>query len=173
MVLVSAPCLLAYVLVCMVVDDFCDQGEQVSEKKEKTPSSGGQKRNWLRVYETVPCQVLNAYGPSKYFRLEDSGVWKHMNCELKSGALFMTELCDQSHERRGVGINRWLQVLNEYMNHLVSPRGRKQNEFVLKESICKELYGDIAKYHDSVKVLLAPKKAMHCKQYRFFIVPIH
>ena len=163
MVLVSAPCLIVYVLVCMVLDDFGPQGDKVSEQKDKTPLPVGQKRNWLRVYETVPCQVLNAYGPSKYFRLEDNGVWKHMNCALKSGAPYMTELCDQSAERRGVGINRWLQVLNEYMNHQVSARSRKQNDFVLKPSICKELYEDIAKYHASVKVLLAPKKAILIK----------
>ena len=159
MVVVSVPCLFVYVLVCMVVDDCGPQGEQVPVQKEKIPLPVGQKRKWLRVYETVPCQVLNGYGASKYFRLEDEGVWKHMNYALQTGAQWMTELCDESHERRGVGINRWLQVLNEYMNHQVSARGRKQNEFVLKPSICKELYDDIDKYHASVKVLLAPKKA--------------
>ena len=162
MVVVSVPCLFVYVLVCMVVDDFAPSGEKPAQP-EKVSLPVGQKRKWLRVYETVPSQVLNGYGASKYFRLEDEGVWKHMNYALKTGAQYMIELCDESPERRGVGINRWLQVLNEYMNHQISTRGRKHNEFVLNPSIFKEVYEDIDKYHASVKALLATKKASRFK----------
>jgi hypothetical protein len=49
------------------------------------------------------------------------------------------------------------------MNHQVSTRGRKHNEFVLNPSIFKEVYEDIDKYHGSVKALLAPKKASRIK----------
>ena len=103
--------------------------------------------------------MLNAYGPCKFFRLDEGDVWKHMNAELKTGAQYMTELCDESTERRGIGINRWLQVLDTYMAHQLSEEGKKQNAFVMKEEVYTEFYAELQLYHPSVQFLLAPKKA--------------
>ena len=51
----------------MVLDDFAlasqgQAGPAVSVEKPKDPK----KREWLRVYETAPAQLLNVYGPSKF-----------------------------------------------------------------------------------------------------------
>ena len=34
----------------------------------------GTKRNWLRVYETLPCQLLNGYGQAKYVKISDKEI---------------------------------------------------------------------------------------------------
>ena len=45
----------------------------------------------------------------------------------------MTELCSGEEERRGAGINRFLQVLVEYLKYQKTDGMKKQNQFILKE----------------------------------------
>ena len=39
--------------------------------------------------------------------VEYDELWGHFEKPEKTGAAYMTELCENSNERRGVGINRW------------------------------------------------------------------
>ena len=41
------------------------------EKREQ-----GHKREWLQVFETLPPQMLNAYGPAKFAKMSDESVWQ-------------------------------------------------------------------------------------------------
>ena len=114
-------------------------GEGVSAKRKAAEQ--GQREN-LRVYETLPATLLNAYGMAGFTQMEPEKVWEDMNKPLKTGAKYMTELCSAENERRGVGINRFLQVLVEYLKYQKTDRMMKQNEFILKPEIYEQLYKD-------------------------------
>ena len=45
----------------------------------------------------------------------------------------MTELCSGEEERRGAGINHFLQVLVEYLKYQKTDGMKNQNQFILKE----------------------------------------
>ena len=101
-------------------------GSEVSLKRKA--EGEGQREN-LRVYETMPSQLLNAYGMAGFAKMDKEKVWEELNKPLKTGAKYMTELCSAEEERRGVGINRFLQVLVEYLKYQKTDQMRKQNEF--------------------------------------------
>ena len=109
--------------------------------KRKAEEQG--TRENLRVYETMPAQMLNAYGMAGFAKMDQEKVWEALNKPLKTGAKYMTELCSAEEERRGVGINRFLQVLVEYMKYQKTERVRKHNEFILKAEINTQLYKEI------------------------------
>ena len=71
--------------------------ESVSLKR-KSPEQG--QRENLRVYETMPPQMLNSYGMAGFASMTHEKVWDELNKPLKTGAKYMTEL-----EPRVVGIN--------------------------------------------------------------------
>jgi len=81
----------------------------------------GEKRPWLKAFETAPVQMLNAYGEAKYARLGNPEVWKNMTKPLKSGAEYMTEFASKEVERRGIAANRWL---HSYSFSITSSRPR-------------------------------------------------
>ena len=62
-------------------------------------------REYLRVYETLPCQMLNAYGSAKHPRLSDGKVWSALGEKQESGALWTTEYASENAERRGVALS--------------------------------------------------------------------
>ena len=78
-----------------------------------------------------------------FAQMEQEKVWEDMNKPLKTGAKYMTELCSADPRRRGVGINRFLQVLVEYLKYQKTDRMMKQNEFILKPEIYEQLYKDL------------------------------
>ena len=134
----------------------------MAEKKHKRDGvldSGGSKRKWLKVFETPPVTMLNAYGEAKYAKMSDPSVWEHLSKPLKSGAEYMTELCSMEAERRGVGINRFLHALISYCEHQLDGDIRKRNEVVLEPTKCRELYEEIAELLPAMKYCLAPRKA--------------
>ena len=88
--------------------------EGVSSKRKAVEQG---QRESLRVYETLPSQLLNAYGMAAFAQMEQEKVWEDLNKPLKTGAKYMTELCSPEDERRGTGINRFLQVLVEYLEY--------------------------------------------------------
>ena len=120
--------------------------------------SGGTQRKWLKVFETPPVQMLNAYGEAKYAKMSDPSVWEQLSKPLKSGAEYMTELCSTDPERRGVGINRFLHALISYCEHQNDTEVRKRNGLVLEATKCKELYEEIDLILPSLKYCLAPRK---------------
>ena len=73
----------------------------------------GERRPFLRVYETAPAQMLNAYGVSKVVTMPDSAVWDALVEPLSTGARYGTELASETPERRGVGLNRACHALLE------------------------------------------------------------
>ena len=86
----------------------------VSERR-KVQEEG--QREYLLVYETLPSQLLNAYGMAGYHTMAAPKVWEALNRPLKTRAKYGIELCSAEEERRSVGINRALQVLVEYLKH--------------------------------------------------------
>ena len=70
----------------------------------------GVKRPWLKVFETAPVQMLNAYGEAKYARFGNPDLWRNMTKPLKSGAEYLTVFASSEAERRGAAANRWLHA---------------------------------------------------------------
>ena len=144
-------------------DDFGSLGAAVlttpcAPKKQKVFEEGGSERPWLKVYETLPPQLLNAYGEAAYNRKTDEKVWESFAKPQKSGAKYMTELCSDEKERRGIGINRFLHAVISYCEYQQEDKVRKQNAMVLQEIKCKELYAEIDSILPSLKYCLAPRK---------------
>ena len=118
----------------------------------------GIPRVWLKIFETAPVQMLNAYGIAKHVTMDDKQVWDCMKQPLKSGGLYMTEYASAAEERRGIAINRWLKSVLDYLEYQLSEKGMKTNAFVMKEAVYKEFYDEINKILPSVRYCLAPKK---------------
>ena len=126
-----------------------------------TPVKGGtqgEKRPWLKVFETPPAQLLNAYGRAKYTKTPDKDMWVHMSQPLKSGAAYMSELCSDQAERRGIGLNRWLHAMVSYCQYQKTSEARSQNQFIMKEALLNEVYDEIDRILPSLEYCLAPKK---------------
>ena len=51
-------------------------------------------------------------------------MWQHLNRPLKTGARYMTELAASDAERRGVGLNRYLQILVDFCQYQTMPEIR-------------------------------------------------
>ena len=137
--------------------DSADKGGAGVSLKRKATEQG--ERESLRVYETMPAQLLNGYGMAAFWTMNPEKVWEEFNKPLKTGAKYMTELCSAEPERRGVGINRFLQVLVEYLKYQKSENMRKQNEIILKDDIYAQLYKEIETIYESATYCLAGKKA--------------
>ena len=143
----------------VVVTDFSDI-VAVSDHPV-TPLKGerqGEKRPWLKVFETPPAQLLNAYGRAKYTKVPDKDMWVHMSQPLKSGAAYMSELCSDQAERRGIGLNRWLHAMVSYCQYQLTTEARAQNQFIINETRLQELYAEIDRILPSLEYCLAPKK---------------
>ena len=66
------------------------KGDGQPAAKGARQDSGG-PRSYLKCFETLGPQMLNAYGEAKYAKMADEDIWKHMSKEQKSGAMWMTE----------------------------------------------------------------------------------
>ena len=141
------------------MDDFGPMNTpQKSDRKRMRADEQGAEREWLRVYETGPAQMLNAYGQAKHVKLTDPVVWDAVSKPLKSGAKYMTEYASQSKERRGIAANRWLKSLLDYLEYQETEKGRKQNKVIMKEAMYEEFYEEIGRIKPAVAYCLAPKK---------------
>ena len=118
----------------------------------------GEERVFLKVFETLPAQLLNVYGPSAYVDKSDEEVWRQFNTPLKSGAKYMTELCSKEAERRGVGINRFVACVLEFIKYQEKENTKKQNKFLLQEEMYTQLYSEIDKIKGPLEYVLAPQK---------------
>ena len=137
-------------------DDFAEEGPPTSASMPQVPQ--GNKRPWLKVFETMPPQMLNAYGPAKFAKMTDSDVWQHLSTPLKSGAQYMSELCSKEDERRGIGLNRWLHAAKVFCEYQNEPGTKKANEALLVATKCTQLYEEIARILPSLEYCLAPQK---------------
>ena len=134
-------------------------GSRKRGRDRKRSRSRGQAREYLKVYETMPAQMLNAYHENNMARSTDKKLWLEMKKELKSGAKYMSELCDQRAERRGVGANRWLYAMVEFCRYQKRPEVKSENEKIMAPVMFKRLYDEIVKMLPHLEVCLAPKKA--------------
>lgn len=116
------------------------------------------EREWLKVFETLPSQLLNVYGRAAYVDMEDSAVWKELNKPLKSGAKYMSELVSPDDERKGIGLNRWLQVAVAYVEYQKEEKVKLRNQAILKEKMFEEVYNEVERVLPSLKFCLASKK---------------
>ena len=57
----------------------------------------------------------------------------------------MTELCDESEERRGVGINRWSCALRDFCAYQRKDSVQKANKQMLHPDVYAQLYAEIDK----------------------------
>ena len=89
----------------------------VLDPKGKKRKADGIQREYLKVFETLPPQLLNAYGQAAYTKQSDEEVWRQLCVPQKSGAKYMTELCSKELERRGIGINRFIHAVVEYIKY--------------------------------------------------------
>ena len=127
-------------------------------KGKRPREEEGSEREYLKIFETLPCQLLNAYGMAKYPKISDEKVWAGLCEPLKTGAKFMTEYASQDPARRGVAINRWLQPLIEFCKYQKSDMVRKQNAYIMQEKVKDELYQEIDRILPALEFCLAPKK---------------
>ena len=147
-----------------MTDDFGNiQGNdsQTPGKSGIAPSgsaASSEKRKWLKVFETLPPQLLCAYGEAKFAKMADEEVWKNFSQPLKSGAMYMTELCSKETERRGIGVNRWLKADLDFCVYQLDENVKKQNQALLDATKFKELYAEIDRIKSSLEYCLAPKK---------------
>ena len=76
--------------------DFSDGSQGMpATKKPKREGQTGEPQPWLRVFETCPAQLLNAYGMSKIATMPDDKVWEALTKPLSTGAMYGTELASQ------------------------------------------------------------------------------
>jgi len=137
-------------------DTIAGDGGVSDPKKRKIET--GNSREYLRVYETLPPQLLNAYGMAAYSKMPLEKVWDQLNKPQKTGAKYLTELCSSEVERRSVGINRFLQVLVEYLKYQKSDIIKKQNEFIMKPDVYDQVYKEIDYIYEAAVYCLAGKK---------------
>ena len=147
-----------------MADDFGSlESYEQGQKRQRMQETQGSQRVYLKVYETLPCQLLNAYGMAKYPKLSDSAAWAAMCEPLKSGANFMTEYASPQAERRGVAVNRWLQCVLEFCQYQKMTEVQKQNTLIMQEKIRQELYDEIERILPALEYCLAPRKAFEKK----------
>ena len=151
-----------------VANDFSSlpmtQSSERATKRMKTGSGDmGEMRSYLRVFETLPVQCLNAYGEHKMSKMSEKALWEHFCKPLKSGACWMTELCDQTAERRGIGLNRWLLAVKEYCDMQRRAQRRSENEYIMKAELVADLYKEIDWIYPALEYCLAPKKVSERK----------
>ena len=118
----------------------------------------GEDRVYIKVFEQLPAQLLNVYGTSAYVDQSDDEVWKRLCEPLKSGAKYMTEMCSREAERRGVGINRFVAAVLEWIKYQLKETTKKHNAFLLKEAMYKGLYDEIETIQEPLEYILAPQK---------------
>ena len=71
--------------------------------------------------------------------------------------MYMTEFASPETERRGIATNSFGHAALGYLNHQMSVEGKKQNEFIMKPKLFKELYTETDGILPSVKYCLAPR----------------
>jgi hypothetical protein len=137
---------------------ICDDSAAVPKSMKRKAEEQGQARPWLKVFETVPPQLLNAYGEAKFGKLDDADVWGHLSQPLKSGAMYCSELCSPETERRGIGTNRWLHAMLCYCKYQVDPKIQNQNKMIIQTEKYDQFYAELERITPSLEYCLAPKK---------------
>ena len=80
--------------------DFDDEppSTQVSQPATKRAKvESGEPRIWLKIFETAPAQLLNAYGQGSFVQLPDEKVWTALVKPLSTGAKYGTEMASEAY----------------------------------------------------------------------------
>ena len=117
----------------------------------------GTKREYEKVLEPLPLQMLNPHGPAKYAKMADKDVWGALNQTWKSGAVSMTELTSWTLDRRGVGVHRWLHAMKLFCEYQKVPHIRTQNEALLRPGMVTGVYDEIELILPALQYCFAPK----------------
>ena len=152
-----------HVFASVVADDFVSLGAAKRPAAAAGIHDKGEKRKYLKVYEHLPSQWLSVYGEAEYHKASDPTVWNHMVEPQKSGAAWASEWCDADDNRRGTATNRWIMAVKTRLETELDPERKRQNEFVLNDVVCKQLYEEIDKIMPSLIYCLAPKKEFEKK----------
>ena len=84
--------------------DFDDgASSQGGPTKRQRREADGEPRAFLRVFETAPAQMLNAFGQGQFVYLSDEKMWHALCQALPTGAKYGTELADQEYMNCSVG----------------------------------------------------------------------
>ena len=148
----------------MTLTDFhllADKGaaDKGAEKKRKLAEDKGSTRTYLKVFETLPAMLLNAYGEARYTGMSDAAVWAQLVKPLNSGAEWMTEFAAKEAERRGVGFNRWALSIKVFLEYQNKAEVKLYNEFVMKPELFKAFYEELERILPSITYCLPPRKA--------------
>jgi len=84
-------------------DDVASPSHGGPSKRQKREAEGEQ-RAYLRVFETAPAQMLNAFGQGQFVYLSDEKMWHALCQPLPTGAKYGTELADQEYLRKSLVI---------------------------------------------------------------------
>ena len=99
---------------------------------------------------------MNAYGRGKWDEMPSHELWGLCNVAQKTGAIYATELCSDSEERRGVGINRWLQSQIQFAEYCKAEKTTL--EICMKPDVVNKLFKEIDALLPAMKAIMAPKK---------------
>ena len=107
--------------------------------KRKGEGQGEEKRKYLKSWELLPAQLLNVYGRAAYHHMEYDELWANFKKPLKTGGAYMTELCDDTVERRSIGINRWACAMRDFCKYQRREEVKKENKKLMQEEIRKNV----------------------------------
>jgi hypothetical protein len=142
----------------MVNADFDGLVLPEAKKAKHAKDKNGELRSFLKVWETLPAQLLNCYGEAEYVNNTDEAVWNAFSEPTKTGAMWMTELCSAEPERRGVGINRFLLSMVKYCKYQQTEKAKVQNKAIMKPEVCDNFYKEIDDMIPAFTYCLAEKK---------------
>ena len=63
------------------------RGKGGKGKRKSELDEGGPARKYLKPYETLPVQLLNAYTAARWVDMSDHDVWDQVRKPLRSGAM--------------------------------------------------------------------------------------
>ena len=75
--------------------DFDDDALAAQPALKKAKGDSGEPRIWLKIFETCPAQLSNAYGMSQVVTLPDDKAWAALSKRLATGAIYDTQLASQ------------------------------------------------------------------------------
>ena len=82
--------------------DYETPTTQGGPAKRQKREAEGEQRAYLRVFETAPAQMLNAFGQGQFVYLSDEKMWHALCQALPTGAKYGTELADQEYMNSSV-----------------------------------------------------------------------
>ena len=107
-----------------------------SSRESLSSAASTTKRQKLRHYDLLPCQLLNPMGISGIESADLGKLWKFMGNGNK-GAMYFSELCDADEGRHRVAISRLAEVLGAIIERI--------NEPMFKAIVKEDVYDTVKK----------------------------